>query len=159
MEVSKEEAVKCYERAVAMNNFFSMYNLANIFTEVSGAHRNPQKAIELYLKASEMGHTASLINLGFLYKMDEELKNIQKAIYYFQKAADRDPYAYSVLGGMHEEGVDLEKDEVKALEYYQKACEQNEPVAICQMASRYEQGRGVERDPSKAFDLYSKAAE
>ena len=52
--------------------------------------KNIQKAVELYQKAAEQGHTRAQYNLGFCYENGTGVKQtIQKAVDLYQKAADQ----------------------------------------------------------------------
>jgi TPR repeat protein len=49
-------------------------------------------AIEWYTKAANQGNAQAQYSLGFIYYYEDEAKNLQKAVNWYQKAADNDYY-------------------------------------------------------------------
>ena len=56
-------------------------------------------------------------------------------------------------------GIEIEKDDQKAVKWYQKAAEQGHTDAQYNLALCYKNGIGVEKDEQKAVEWYQKAAE
>lgn len=75
-----------------------------------------------------------------------------------KRAAAGDPAAQRALGFRYSQGVDVEKDEKKALEWTKKAAEQGDAKAMLNLANSYANGDGVAKDKTKAITWYRKAA-
>jgi TPR repeat protein len=75
--------------------------------------KNIPTAIEWYTKAANQGNSSAQYSLGYIYKTEDEVKDLQKAINWFQKAADND------YGHAKEEAIKLNKQG-----YYAKEDEQ-----------------------------------
>ena len=63
----------------------------------------------------------------------------------------------ALLGIFYENGIDVVKDEKKAVEYYKKGSDGNESIAEYNLARCYEEGIGIEMDLGKAKEYYKKA--
>lgn len=81
--------------------------------------------------------------------------NIEKSIYWFEKAAAQG-HAYStyMLGEIYSW-----TDQVKGMEYYHKAYELGSPDAAYIIGSAYEKGNGVEVDYAKAIQYFNFAVD
>lgn len=73
---------------------------------------------------------------NFLSKSSANQKNLAMSVTYLTKAANSGfPRAQYALGHLYEEGLGVERDQVKALEWYGKAAEQGDPDALYAIAS------------------------
>lgn len=63
------------------------------------------------------------------------------------------------LGLFYENGIDIEKDEIKAFYWYQKAAENENKYAQYNLGLCYKNGIGIIKDEYKAFYWYQKAVE
>ncbi len=112
------------------------------------------KAIEWFLKSSELGYSDSQYMLGMIYEtIGEDEKQKQTAIKYYKLAAQQDhPYAQYALGI-----IELEKNNFhKAEQYLESAAYQHYGLAAYTLAKLYH-----ERDPKhplKAFEWFMVAA-
>jgi TPR repeat protein len=98
----------------AMNEIGYMYRSGEGVTE------NIPTAIEWYTKAANQGSARSQFWLGHTYHYEDEVKNLQLAVNWLQKAADNDDW--------------LAKEEVKELNkqgYYAKGDEQEGILISC----------------------------
>ncbi len=92
--------------------------------------RNDDKAIELYKKAAEKGHTLSQVQLGLCYynglgekfTREQRKENLAKAVQCFIEAAEKENEAAMwLLGHCYYKGRGVEKNLAKALEWFEKA--------------------------------------
>ncbi len=87
-------------------------------------------------------------------------KDEQKAVEWFQKAADQ---GYAVaqfnMGMGYANGRGVDKDERKAVEWFQKAADQGYAAAQNNLGWMYGNGIGVDKDEQKAVEYYQKAAD
>ena len=87
-------------------------------------------------------------------------QNYQKAVEYYQKAAEQDyPQAQNNLGLLYEHGKGVEQSYKKAIELYQKAADQGFAQAHSNLGLLYEHGNGVEQNYQKAVEHCQKAAD
>lgn len=97
--------------------------------------------------------------LGYMYSngLGKE-KDICKAIYYYQKAADLGSSAGQYnLGLKYRYKIDENLNYEKAIHYFQLSAKQGNLLAFKSIAHMYEEGEGVEKDKEKAIYYYSLA--
>lgn len=112
------------------------------------------KAIEWFLKASELGYSDSQYMLGMIYEtIGEDENQIETAIKYYKLAAAQDhPYAQYALGI-----IALEKEDYhKAEQYLEAAAYQHYGLAAYTLAKIYHEK--YPKQPLKAFDWFMIAA-
>lgn len=112
------------------------------------------KAIEWFLKSSELGYSDSQYILGMIYEtLGEDKNQVETAIKYYKMAASQDhPYAQYALGIIALEANDYHKAE----KYLESAAFQHYALAAYTLAKIYH-----ERDakhPQKAFEWFLIAA-
>ncbi len=112
------------------------------------------KGLLLVSEAAENRAIEAQFNLALLYEME---KNLEKAFYWYQKAAAENGHikAQYNLGILYKEGEGTEKNLEKAFYWYQKAAENEGIEAQFNLALLYE----TEKNLEKAFYWYQKAAE
>lgn len=74
-------------------------------------------------------------------------------------AENGDTAAQALLGVLHEAGLGIQQDKVKAADWYGLAADKGDIGSAMQLAQFYLLGTGVEPDKNKAADLFEKAAE
>jgi TPR repeat protein len=115
------------------------------------------KSFMLTTKA-KLGDVNAQLELGLMhYKSSEPEKDIEKAMYWFEKASSNDNMnAMYYLGCIYE----FEKKEyVKAAQFYEKAASKGHTEAQRALAYFYLSGSGVQRDAKKALVWFTIAAE
>ncbi len=148
---------------------YKMYVLCDDNSSSAADNAIRQKADELYSaqKYSEASVCYELLTnkedkvmqfrLGWCY---ESLKNYEKAVEWYQKAAAQGlSSAQCNLGFCYAHGQGVTQNYEKAVEWYQKAVAQGHSSAQCNLGFCYESGRGVTQNYDKAVELYQKAAE
>src|SRR5688572_30400430 len=101
------------------------------------------------------GHINAQYNLAQKYY---EEKNLEKAFYWYQKAAkNEDINAQNNLGWLYQNGFGTEKNLEKAFYWYQKAAENGEINAQNNLGYSYKNGFGTEKI-RKSFLLVSKSS-
>ena len=96
------------------------------------------RAIELYTKAANSGHSSALFNLAHCFEDGEGIEqDIDAAIVLYKRsAAAGEPLAMVQLGNIYMKDSD-EQNISKAKEYFEAAAEHDEPTACYQLASLY----------------------
>ncbi|RGB41670.1 kinase-like domain-containing protein, partial [Rhizophagus diaphanus] len=102
-----------------------------------------------------------MFNLAGCYHSGEKIeKNLEKAFYWYQKAAENGvEVAMFNLAICYENGKGTEINLEKAFHWYQKSAENGNINAMYNLASNYKNGNGTEINLEKAFRWYQKAAE
>lgn len=88
-----------------------------------GAGRDRAQALKWYLKAAELGCTASQFNLGHMYRNGTGTKqNMQKALEWFEQAAYfGDTEAQFMAAEMHSTGSGVPQNNIRAYMWYKIA--------------------------------------
>ncbi len=74
-------------------------------------------------------------------------------------ARDGDARAQFALGDLHDRGLGVEPDPVRAAQYYRKSADQGLAAAQFNLGNAFEAGKGVPRDPATAAHYWGLAAE
>src|SRR6266540_1931365 len=100
-------------------------------------------------------------NLDIVMMLELELKLIKEGhLSFINIAAEKGhKIAQYNLGRCYQNGMGIEKDEIKAFEYYKKSAEKGYVEAQFQLGCCYYEGIGTEVNKDWAFDLYKVAAE
>lgn len=107
------------------------------------------------LEAEKLGSVAAVNSIGLCYLNGISVsKNLDKAIKYFKKAADKNyVYAHNNLGKIYEDKGDLEK----AYHHYFFSSSLDESWACNKMGQWYKDGIYVTKDLKKSFEYFNKA--
>ncbi|GET03222.1 kinase-like domain-containing protein [Rhizophagus clarus] len=139
---------------VSVNSIFLLgyFNFYGIATS-----KDNEKAINLFINASEKNHALAQYFVGDYYKF--VIKNEKLAFEYFEKAATKNYAAAQLaIGTSYRNGIGIEKDFKKAFYWYEKAAKNGDIVAIFNLGCCYIDGIGIEKDDNKTFELYKQAA-
>lgn len=119
---NKEKGFEIAEKYANKGNEIQMFNLAGYYLNGIGTNANLDKAIECYEKAYEMGYFEAPYFLGYIYQTNQEVKDTEKMLKWYQVSADmNDPRACYNLAYIYYDGSAVIKDNAKALEYANKA--------------------------------------
>ena len=156
-----EEAFNYHKLAASYNHPTSCWMLAHmILNKKIGSLSDDDilLANEYLDKAISLDSISALNTKGLCYLhgyIKDKKIDLDKAIYYFQKAANKNyVYAYNNLGKIHEEKNDLEK----AFTYYQKSALEEESWACNKLGLFYLSGTYVEKDINKAYEYFTTGA-
>ncbi|KAH3764286.1 sel1 repeat family protein [Pelomyxa schiedti] len=128
---------------------------------VGGVEKDIHKAVKLYQRAADAGHSTAMFNLGCCYYNGEGVgMDICKAVALYQRAGDAgNCTAINNLGCCYEKGYGVRQDTGKAVELYRRAADAGNCTAMCSLGAFYHDGNGVEKDIHKAVTLYQRAAD
>lgn len=77
----------------------------------SGVTRNIAASIEWYKKSASRGHTIAQYILGVTYEEEDGFKDLQKAVNWYQKAADNHKGAEHKLKELNDNGCFAEEEQ------------------------------------------------
>lgn len=126
-EQNIEKSIFLLTECADSGDAFSCYKLGNLYLKGKIINQDLDKAEKYLLSAEDNEFTQYA--LGKLY-LQKEKYNIQKAISYFEKSADKNMQASYQLGRLYFLGADgLEKDKEKAIEFLNLSAEQGSEYA------------------------------
>jgi uncharacterized protein len=90
----------------------ALFNMGQAYRLGRGVTTDTKTALDYYVRAANLGHVAAQGNAGtLLYFSDAPIRDRAKAVDWWQKAtANGDPRAQYMLGVLHFNGEDVEKD-------------------------------------------------
>ncbi|MGJ8672147.1 tetratricopeptide repeat protein [Rubritalea sp.] len=154
-------AFECFQKALGVNPR-SYFRLAYCYQYYEEVPRDSDKALELFLKAAELGDPAADYMLGDWYSSGTVVLLCRKtAKTYYDKAAagDLPKYTYHVAT-VYLNGSRVLKNPIHAVELYERAVEKGYKPAIVRLAEIYRNGeRGVSPNMKRAVELFTIAAE
>ena len=138
-----------------LNNPEALNLLAQIYSEEKfGIDANK---IEFYLsRASELGHTESMIDLGVFYEDGDILpESLDKTMQLYRKAhLLGDSRATYYLALNHQYGIGTNQDIDKAIEYYEEAINRGNEDATIDLGYLYVSEDFIEADYDKALQIF-----
>ena len=142
-EVSREEPPPS---PVAMNH------QANLFLKGRGVKQDFAKALHLFERAANEGHTASMISAGYMYENGLGVaRDFAAAMQWYERAAAQGyASAQKAIGDLYRLGRGVKQDDAAAAQWYQKAADQGFAQAQCELGYLMIRGRGVPQDWPKA---------
>lgn len=152
-------AEKWVRSAIENGSTDAMHYKANKY--LTQVPKNSEKAIELYLKAADLGDAEAFNRLGELYRDGTGVtRNDATAVSWFRKGADvGGSNAILNLGWMHQEGRGVEKNQSTARQLYERSAAAGNMHAVRQLGWCYFNGTCTEKNDVKAFNAFKTAAE
>ena len=100
---------------------YSLYVLGHCYFH--GENKNFEKAFECFHRASNLGNSAAMVNLGGCYSEGKGVEqNSQEAVKWYHKAADLgNDLAMTFLGMHYGKGDGVERDLIKSMNYHAQA--------------------------------------
>jgi TPR repeat protein len=103
-------------KAANNGNIDAMIQIASMYGYGQGVTENIYTVIEWYTKAANQGNATAQSNLGYIYQYQDEVKDLQKAVHWYQKAADNDYYgAKDRVKQLNEQGYYAKEDEQEGI--------------------------------------------
>ncbi|EXX54579.1 uncharacterized protein OCT59_024301 [Rhizophagus irregularis] len=85
----KHKAFELYQKAADFGSASGINNLGYCYDIGIGTIINKQKAFELYKESANLGYRIAQYNLAFMYENEEDVKDINQAIYWYEKCAEQ----------------------------------------------------------------------
>ena len=154
---NKQEAVKWYTKAAEQGDAGAMRSLGYLYYYSNGTvlrfsedgvrfysdrADDPEKGLEWYRKAADLGDTTAQFVLGTIFRDGDGVpKDKVSAFNWFTKAAEQgDDSAQGLLGDMYANGEGVPKDVIQAYKWYNLSAAQRAP------SSEVEEYRREKRD-------------
>ncbi|GET03178.1 kinase-like domain-containing protein [Rhizophagus clarus] len=120
-----------------------------------------ERAINLFINASEKNHTLAQFFVGSCYENGYgTIKDEKLAFEYYEKAANKNyATAQSVIGYCYEKGTGIKRDLKMAFYWYEKASNNGNIIAKHNLGVFYRSRIGIKKDYSKAFELFKQSAD
>jgi TPR repeat protein len=124
------------------------------------AVKSYERARELFERASGLGSSMAMYDLGVLYRQGLGFeKDTAKAIFWFNKSVDLgNTHAMAALGLLYAKEADG-TDDGQARRLFEQAVADAEPIAMNGLGVFYETGRDVKQDYAAAREWYQKASD
>jgi TPR repeat protein len=136
------------------------YWAAMRFFQGEGVPKDPHKALQLCLQASEQWHVGSIAFLGYCRLHGIVVSRaVKDAVTFLRYAATQgDATAQRVLGTLYLRGEGVKKSARLALRWLERAAGQGDTDALVILGGVYHDGREVVQDDEKACRYYLRAA-
>ena len=146
-------ALKYYLKAAQNGNADAMVDCGRIYFEgIFGIEKDIDKALEWFHKAGELGNSAALNNIGYIYST---LKNNKEALIWYEKAANLgDVVSMLNLSNSYRRDFNNKK---RAREWLKKAESLPDTYSIRKVADYYFQEDVIKTHIDRAISLYYKA--
>lgn len=169
--VDYDKGIKYLNLAVEKEDLRAIDHLGFLYLNGLGVEKNPQKAIELYQKAADLGSTRTAGKLGEIYLFAENVERDYVQAYKYlsrvENATGREEdsaltSAITSLGIMYFYGWGCSMDRFRAVSLFSKAVSRGGQSSLdgnYYMGLAYYNGFGVDKDVTKAMSFFEKSAE
>lgn len=124
-----QKAFEYFKKSAELGNQYAKRLLAFEYISGKNFEKNIGKGIRLLTEFADNGDDFACYKLGEIY-LQKEKYDIEKAISYFEKSADKNMWSGYQLGRLYLFGTeDLEKDKEKAMHYLNQSAEQGNEYA------------------------------
>jgi TPR repeat protein len=98
-------------RAANNGNTKAMNGIGFMYKHGRGVTKNIHTAIEWYTKLANLGHKHGQYILASIYETEDEVKDLQLAVNWYQKTADNNWFAKTGVQQLNKQGYYAEDDE------------------------------------------------
>lgn len=161
-EANDEKAIEYYSRANEADLVEGTYGLAFCYLHGKGVKLDFDKALELYLRAEQLGSYEAKVDIGIMYENGGEFfeVNYVRAFDYMLQAAEYGiSFAQYKVGIYYLEGIGIEQDFKQALLWLERALENDLIIAATALGDMYLYDYVADAEFNKAFDYYEFAAQ
>ncbi|MFA7687392.1 MAG: tetratricopeptide repeat protein [Moheibacter sp.] len=125
MQKNYSQAKYWFEKATLKGNGPGMHGLAYLYEYGYGVNQDINKAVELYVNASNAGHVDAMFNLGLMYLNGKKVTaNPTESRKWFKKAAEAgDVEAMVYLGQSFLNGDSVMQNQDEARFWFNKSCQ------------------------------------
>lgn len=161
MEVSSEDAFRCYENAAELGSGDGWAYLGQLYEAGWGTEQSDEEAFRCYKKAAELDSGDGWAYLGRCYEAGWGTEQSdEEAFRCYQKAAELDSAnGWLYLGKFYDYKDSSIQDYEKARECYEAAADLGNTESLIYLGMLYEYGDGVSQDDEQALVYYDEAWE
>ena len=153
-------AKSLFEQAAGLGDVEAMCALGMWAVSGMFADADYETALKWYTKAVESGSVDAMEQMGLLYLMEWDGKDLKKAEEWLTRAAESgNASAECSLGTRYAEGAFGAADRQKAVYWWNRAAEHGDVDAMYNLGTAYLSEIGVMANPHIAFDWFKKAAD
>lgn len=160
---NKEKAVKYFKEAAKAGRLEANFLLGDAYFWGEGVTVDRKKAFEYYLIAAKHEIPYAQLRVGLLYWEGKGIeKNLDKAIYWLEKAAAIEGYQFAqcCLGNLYYEYENGKSKYIsKAIQIFEKLAEEKYSFAFLSLGDCYRYGVGVDKNLKKAEECFKQAAD
>ncbi len=157
--VDHAAAAHWFQRAAGDDEPRSHYYLGYMYAVGEGVAVDPERSLEHYTRAAELGHAEAQYWIGSRFTGGAQ-RDDTAALQWLTRAAEQGvPEAQYSTGYFHEHGRATPRDAARAAEWYSKAAQQGHRSAQIGMGRLHQSGRGVPRDRVQAYVWFSRAGD
>ena len=153
-EKQEDEAIHYLNQAAELNYHHAMFSLGSYFM----TKKQPEKAFELFMKASELGHLKATYMVALAYASGRGVSKDDKlSEMYLKHAADKG----DMLSAYQIAATYMKKDPrpfVEIYDYLMVAAKKKHPLAIHNLGAMFLQGDGVMQDVKTALSFFEQGA-
>jgi len=151
---SIREAIERYKKRVELNDANAIYNMGGFYAYgYHGLPQNMAKALELWLRAAELGHSGSYFTIGEAYRRGLGVDiDKEKAVHYYELAAAMSGgvYARHTLGKMEYEAGNIDR----ALKHLMISTNDGHKKSLQGIKQFYSNGYATKEDYTEALRSY-----
>lgn len=152
-KIDRPKAFEILKKYADADNPRAMNGLGIMYIQGHISAPDTTSAVYWLTKAGENGFSPAWNNLGVIYKYAHGgiQQNMERACYYFEKAAQTEnPAGYYNAGYMLYKGLGCEQNYEKAFAYFEKGAESDYAPAMYMLGLCYRNGYGVARSDGDA---------
>ena len=133
---SKKRGMRLYERAAALGEVNSLYNIGNSYRTGDGVKLDKKKAVKYYRMAADRGMASAQFKLGNCYRLGYGVaQDDAEATRFYKLAAEQGlTNAEYNLGAMYETGRGVARDFAEAARWYERAAAKGDEDAKASLA-------------------------
>jgi hypothetical protein len=153
-----KQAVDAVRKDAESGDSAAAFSLGFAFAKGIGVPKNSAQAEHWYRMSADNNYVPAAINLGVMYLQGTEwvMKDVHKAVYYFQKAADLDStHAVHVLGMVYQ----AKGEHGKSISMFERGAQMGDHHSQYSLGRAFDEGRGVPQDHKAAIRWLTRAAE
>jgi TonB family protein len=154
------EARPWLEKAAAQDHPDALNLLGDLWRDGQLGRPDDRRAVQLYQRAVELGHSESQADLGWMYEQGRGVPRdpSRAAALYTAAAAAGQTWARVALASLYLRGDGVPQDIPHALAELETTARAGNAAAMFQLAHLYQTGEHVDPDAQRAFEWFEEAA-
>jgi len=150
---TNEETIEREKKRMEVNDPIAISKQGIYYRDgTSGYPQDYGKALDLFYRASELGHATAYANIGYAYDNGEGVEvDTKKGVYYYELAAvGGNEVARYNLGVIEESAGNIDR----AIKHYMISTRSGDPDSLKEIKELYSNGHATKEDYTKALRTY-----